>query len=752
MKTKKLLSVLLVIVMTAMLLPFGSMVASADEPVYAEDTVALVNGVEVTAEDLVIALLSCPAGGTIDIVKDFTAFGLILSTYEDGTNCKWVVNGNGHTISSPLDALSNANYLITTTATYVEINDLTIKTMGSGIKVSDGSQVTLNNVNVYSGGTKEGTTLEAAQRESYIATQGSALQNSKCLSISASTRSNITINGGVYKAYGVAGVVLEVNRGNVVVNDGYFVGEDCNFVARVWNASRMTDLSNVTASLTVYGGTFIKPVVIKKTLQEKNDGSGSINGCSTGAVVRGDAGGLVNIHGGTFANFAGKVVDKEGKTILTSSNREYVVLSGTSAGNSASDIGFINIFGGDFYSFMTSDVTKDGPQVLGNQSVDLKATSETERVKINTNIYGGNFYSTDAVREDNITKIASEENNSLQHVPADQFTVTNTSGLTVNVYGKEFTGVTKWAFKYDQPTTAPAGATVKVENSNGNVYYLSDYNYSGTVSGTAVAVSIPAFVLAVNGIADNGATVTLLSDITIVPTEVLNRAQALTIDGAGNTITAATNGLTVSSGDITIKNVTISASTAAPVEGGAPAYALKIAKTAINEENVTVDSFKLDLKLENCTFNAYAPVVDNPFLQGSVATTNCTANGAALNIAHTYTAPTPIAPDLDGDDEGEDDGGDVPGGNTPTNPPIGGDVPGDNTPTNPPIGGDEPSGDTPSGDTPTTDTPATDNTPADDNKPEEKSGCGGAIGVGALTVLAVAGLACGFVAKKRDEE
>ncbi len=707
----------LVLVMVAGMLPFGGLFASAAEaPVYAEDTVALVNGVEVSAENILMTIACCTSGGTIEVVKDFTCFAIALQDYEGKTN-KWVINGNGYTISSPFTTLSNDSFLITCSATYVEINDLKVKTMGSGIKVTSGAQVTLNDVEIYSGGTKEGKTVATAEREYYTATSGTVQLNSKCILISASTRSNITINGGVYKAYGVGGIVLDISRGNLVVNSGDFIGEDCNFVARVYNGSRMTDLSVITASLTVYGGNFIKPVTDKKALQ-KNADTGAINGCSTGAVIRGDAGGLVNIHGGTFANFAGKATDENGTTILTDSNREWVILSGTSAGNNKSDIGFVNIFGGDFYSFMTDDVTKDGPQVIGNQSVDLTTSSETERVKINASIWGGNFYSTNATREENITRMANKEVPTLQHVAADQYSASSTSNNTVTVYGKEFTGVTKWAFSYIEPSSAPTGATVKVKNSTGKTYYLSDYSFSGTVSGTTVAVSMPAIALALNGVADNGATVTLLDNITIVPTEVLNRAQKLTLDGNGKIITSATSGLTVSSGDITIKNLTINASTATPTEGSAPAYALRIAKTAITEDNVTVDSFKLKLVLENCAFNARLAVEDNPFFEGSVSATGCTANGAALTLAHTYTVPAPVAPDMslfDDEEEDEDDNTTGEGDNGTTEAPT---------------------------DTPVTEEPE----PAADEK-----GCGGAIGVGALAVLAVAGLACGIVSKKRED-
>jgi hypothetical protein len=278
----------------------------------------------------------------------------------------------------------------------------------------------------------------------------------------------------------------------------------------------------------------------------------------------------------------------------------------------------------------------------------------------------------------------------------------------VTVYGKQFTGVTKWSFTYDQPTTAPAGATVKIKNSNDKVYYVSDYNYSGDSASSNIPVSIPAFAFALNCIADKNAEVTLLENITTAPTEVLNRGFTLTIDGNGKAITFATNGLTVTSGNITVKNLTINASTAAPPKGNAGAYALRIAKTAAGSEDAK-DSYTLNVSVIGCTFNAYAPIQDNAFLSGSVSFTNTTSNGIAVNINHVYTAPEPTPPEImEDEDEDESDETTDPGA--------------ENTP-----------------DAPATDAPAT------------NGGCKGAIGIGAIAVMAAAGLACGIASKKRED-
>jgi hypothetical protein len=737
---KKLSFVLsLVLVLTGLVGMFAPV--SAAEATYAPDTVALVNGVEVTEDTILDAILESPAGGTVDVVKDFTTFSLIFETYE-GITSEWVINGNGFTVKSPLDARSKSNYLITINAERVTINDLTLDTLGSGINVKDGAQVILNDVNVYSGGTKAGINNTPEFEYTNVHKEDATL-NSTAVNLSATTRSTVYINGGVYKAFGVSGMVLAVNRGNMVVTDGYFVGEDCSFVARVWNKDIISDMSNGTASLTVYGGTFIKPVVNRHSFYYTDSETKAESSCTDGCVVRGDAGGIVNIHGGTFANFTGKTTNNMG--VAKGSQRDFVILGGISTSKPGCN-GFINIFGGDFYSFMTKDCNGSSTQLIGNYSGSASAMNEAELGKIYANIYGGNFYSTIPTREDNILSVIDKAEKTIQRVPFDQYTTDTKANQTVTVYGQEFTGVTKWTVNYVEPTTAPAGAAVKVENASGNTYYLTDYIYSGKIGETDLAISIPAFAQAVNGVADDGAKVTLLSDIAIVPTEILCRGQELTIDGADHTITAATNGLTVSSGDITIKNLTITS------EGS---YAFKIAKSAIDADpesdgyNVTVDAFELDLVLENCKFNG--GVIDNPFLKGSVATTGCKINGNDITIEHTYAAPT--IEDVPGGDEpgGDEPSGDTPSGDTPSGDTPSGDTPSGDTPSGDTPSGDTPSGDTPSGDTPTGDAPATDNKPADDNKTEKKSGCGSAIGVGAIAILAVAGLACGVASKKRED-
>jgi hypothetical protein len=504
----------------------------------------------------------------------------------------------------------------------------------------------------------------------------------------------------------------------MVVYDGYIVGEDCSFVVRVMNGSLVTDLNNVTASISIYGGTFIKPVANKRAGQNAK-GAATPNTNSDGAVVRGDAGGLVNIYGGTFACFADTATLADGTTAF-GSQRDSVILGGISA-SKPSCVGYINIFGGDFYSLMGSTLSDSQSQLFANYAGTIEsATDNAAQVKINTAIYGGNFYTNKVTRETNFNSVITKDTNdnvaSIQHVPADQFSVATASNQNATVYGKSFTGLTKWTVNYSQPTSAPDNASVKVTHPNNKVYYISDYTYRGivkyedkedkTIKDVNVTINIPAFAQAINAVAKDGSTVTLLKDISLSTTEILNRGLKVTLDGNNKTLTFATNGLSVSSGDITIKNLSIVAGTG---EGN---YAFRIAKNTVNEENTIMDSFELKLRLENCSFTGAVAVVDNPFLVGTVETTDCMANGQTLTISHAYAAPEAQAPL--GIEEEE--------------PPV----------------EEEPTEEAPKDEKPA-DAPATD-APADD----AKKGCGGAIGVGAVAILAVAGVACTFAKKRED--
>jgi len=577
--------------MIAMMLPLGAVIASASTastPTYAADTVALVNGTEVNADGFQAALTAATSGGTVEIVKDFTIASLTFGNLNVATST-WTINGNDHTITSTATAPDTNNYLVYFSSAYAEVNDLTLVTKANGIRIKDASNLTFNDVNVYSGGTKSNETI-------------SEYDTAKCsyaLYVSNNARCNLVVNGGEYKAYGTNGYVLYVGSGNVVVNSGNFVGEDCTFVARVLNSSLQTKLVDATASLTVYSGTFIKPVVNRKAATD-------------GAVIRADQGGIVNIHGGDFASFSGRSTG-------SNNHRDFVFLAGISS-SKPNCVGFFNIFGGNFYSFMADDMTSGSTQLIGNFSGSSSAMNDTELTKINTNIYGGNFYTTLPSREDNLMSVVNKAAATIQHVPADQYTATTVENQTVTVYGKEFTGVTKYTINYVQPTTAPENASVMVTNSDGRVYYLTDYIRKNEAE--TVTIEVPAITLALNGVADKDSTVKLLKDVSIKAIVILNRHQKMTLDGNDKTINCTTSGMTVWSGEITIKNATI-------VSAGA--YAIRP-----TSKSTPLDAIDLKLRIENCTLSSSAEATTltvNPFLKGSMTVVNTTIAGKVINMS-----------------------------------------------------------------------------------------------------------------------
>ncbi len=690
----------MILVLTGLVGLFAIPSSAAD---YAADTVAVVNGRETKLEELQDAIDYSTGGGVFEIVKDFAIDTLIFEGM-DGVTVKWEIKGNGHTITSTLDKLNNAVYVLMLTACNVTVSDLTIVTPTSGVAIVDGATVELKNVNVYSGGTKPGLTVEAGERESYASINNSGL-NSTAVHIKATTGGSVTIDGGVYKAYGVSGVVLRVERGNAVVKNGTFVGEDCSFVSRVYNQNLMETMEDSGASLTVYDGLFIKPITNKKAGQKANaDANPDTN--SDGCVIRADAGGVLNIYGGKYASFAGVATLANGTTKF-GTQRDFVLLAGISNSKPTCK-GFINIYGGDFYSFMTNDCNGSSTQLIGNYSGSATEVNDPEYNKIVANIYGGNFYTTNVQREVNIRSVVDAATDSsvrtIQRLPGSSYTATTTSGQTVELYGRTFTDVTKYSIAYKYSATNPdASAKIKVENKDGTVYYTDDIQ------------------LAVNAGAKDGATVTLLDNISVNSLYLYNRNHDLTIDGNGKTLTCAgTYGIKVYSGDVTIKNLKLD------VKDGS--VAIQIAK-----EEETVDSFALNLVVDGCTLtttNAAEAVKNLGVLEGSVKFTNTTAGGTALTIDETYEAPEAVRPVLDGD-------------------PVETDPVDTETDDTDPVDTD------PVGTDPVETTPdSADDTSADtsaDTDGEDKGGCGSAIGMGAIAVLAISGAACCFASKKRED-
>ena len=129
-------------------------------------------------------------------------------------------------------------------------------------------KITLNNVNVYAGGTKPGTDItylasDATSRKRYtFALYFRGAEDSYFDELVDNV--SVKINGGKYKAIGSDGCVMYLRGTSAVVTDGTFVGEDMTYVAWVYNYSTASEgsknLGSVTSSLSVHDGLFIRPV------------------------------------------------------------------------------------------------------------------------------------------------------------------------------------------------------------------------------------------------------------------------------------------------------------------------------------------------------------------------------------------------------------------------------------------------------------------------------------------------------------
>jgi hypothetical protein len=806
---KKILSIMLVTVMVAAMIPFGAIFASADAPTYAADTVALVNGTEVKADGLQAAIDAAPIGGTIDIVKDFAITQLSFAKAADGYQKEWKINGNGKTITSTSTATkigSDTTYLMTFKEVTVEIDSLKLVTPANGVQVNSFANVTLKNCEIYTGGTKAGLSIEAATRPDAEITGGTTALNVN------SYYAKLTVDGGTYKAYGPGGYVANV-KGTANFLAGNFVGEDTSFVVRATNDNK-TDMAQVQTVMNIYSGLYIKPVINRNTTKPVNNKNEVP--VSDGGVLRADKGAIANIYGGQFANLS-DIVKKNGEYVEGSQKRDYLLLTGESSNG-----GFIHIFGGDFYSFMTANVNTGASQLIGSFAGHDATVGSKAHSQLNFFIYGGNFYSSVPTREYNVKAIADKTADNLNRVSVDMYTATTAENQTVTVYGQEYTGVTKWALTYAQPTEAPADATVKVTTADNKVYYLKDTSVTGTYD-KAPTYTAPAFTQAINAVAQNGSTIELLSDITIAQAEILNRDLTVTIDGKSKTLTlTGAKGLIATSGDITIKDLKIvaSASTYAVGAGYSAANTLKLkltlqncdltssaAETVITVIGIYQGTIKAEgLKVagvaaENVDIKVCAHIWEDttevtpathagPGVMGiKCSKCNETSTREIPQQSHEYTTIAPFDDtqhklvcscsndvfELERHDHADTwtSTGDAKhakacecghtieadhvwnDGEVTTEPTV--EAEGVKTFTCADCGAtkteaiaklDPPAADAPAtDDAPAADAPATDAPAAD----ADDKGCGSAIGIGAVAVLAVAGLACGVVSKKRED-
>ena len=608
---------------------------------YSEGSVIAVNGTaldaaQVLSGELQAAIDDCIAGGVIEILADCRLPSISLGANADGDAAKWVINGNGHTLTdsdnTKLDGTSHTSYFIEISNAIVVINDLTVKTYASGIRaLQTYANITLNNVNVYAGGTVPGTEITK------ISTSSESTLKRYCFALYFrgaeeqhydTTIDNISvrINGGEYKAIGADGTVMYIRGASVVVTDGTFVGEDCTFVAWVYNwatsSAGTKTVASATSSLSVHDGLFIRPVSGGAAVGASNPDA------AVGGVIRVTHGGLFNAYGGTYVNCDGTVPD-EGKTAPKSS----VLYFGT-----GSTAGLAYIYGGEFYQLSEAGSTIG--ELIGHQLGTTGTLSDPTTMIDCTRatIYGGKFYVREGLPNSNIdaivaakadSSITSNDNRTVQRAAWSDFSVSRTDGLVAkSVYGKEYSDLCEIVFSY---TGTQSSKSLKVVTAEGRTYYTSDLN------------------VALNSMAGHGSTVYLIANLTTSSNvKVHARNIDLSIYGVGSTYelnfsgnTSYWQGLWFRAGNIKIdgklKIKTVSTGTA---------LCLGLSDTALRPISLTV---KLgDVRFRHDADHVYKNV---GVAEGSFTATSCkvddpsTAGTAGYEISYkkseSYALPTP---------------------------------------------------------------------------------------------------------------
>jgi len=345
------------------------------------------------------------------------------------------------------------------------------------------------------------------------------------------------------------------------------------------------------------------------------------------------------------------------------------------------------ILGGKFYN-----MSERAKSVLIGHNAAKNNVANMEACMF-LHMYGGEFYSTivaDRVEYNIDTETAVIRNKG-------EFTKTDKATVTVaDPYKTKLnTDFNYWKFtaKYDATTPDP-NAKIKVQNGD-KVYYTNS------------------LWKALNAFSADGAVVTLLSDITLDKECIMIARDAdITLDLNGKKITVAdgvSNAIRCQMGNLTIKNGSL-------VNNGGSVLNFGYAPIDFGDdfENVGFANYNVDVTLDGVavTSNGAAYVIQC-VNEGTLTFKGAsTVNGAAPEAA---TVNIKGMADLTRPGEGD-------------------------------TGSDE----EPTEEEPTTDAPATDAAPSD-GATAQKGGCGNSIGVGAFAVMAVAGLACGIVSKKRED-
>ena len=398
-------------------------------------------------------------------------------------------------------------------------------------------------------------------------------------------------------------------------------------------------------------------------------------------------GGIIVVNDGTFVNRAGA-----GKATIEARQGSVIGSHGS--------LGYHYILGGSFYNLNTCA----GSVLLQSAHAGWYADNY---------VLGGTFYSEVM---DGRVEVEAENTIDSKFMKAGALSTMEKSNDIVEYKSTPYS-VTKYVYSYDK-TVAAADAVAEITNADGSVWYAKT------------------LWDALNIYAKDGSTVKLLADVTLDKELYVSQRYAdITIDGNGKTVTAGTGVKSIAnlvSGGLEIKNATLVNSNEGgvafnlgevlPVDALAPLLPAYVAELVLDNVTVTV------------TGDVYAR---NVLYSGTVEYKNATVNGTAKTEVVELEVEAPAA------DEGNTDGGDS--GNTDSGNTDSGNTDSGNTDS-----GNTDTGNTNNNNT-NNDTNTGDNNTNNSGKTEEKKGCGSIIGVGAIAVLAVAGAACGFAAKKRED-
>ncbi|HBF15130.1 MAG TPA: hypothetical protein DDW30_05520 [Clostridiales bacterium] len=525
---KKVSLILMLALLLTLALPF--LPVGALESDYAADTVAVIGEKEYTS--LQDAFDAVGSGETIRLVKDvtdskktFTYSGTTLVKGEAVPRAKVTLDGNGHTISYS-GGTSDTNFaLVFDSNAIIEVKNLTVLSIRSAVKITDGAQVFLKDCNLCAANTNYKSPVHDLEANKDF--------KGLIIRIENDFRSYVEIDGGNY--YGAQSTGVDIRYGSIVIKSGNFRVWNTEVLLQVGDSTSEEGADKVRASGTILGGTF-----------EASDYTAKF-----GKLIRAYKSATVTIWDGEFIQRSEG--PKSGSAVIT--------------GATSSSFGYVYVHGGNFYQLSSQPAAK----LIGNNDLTGKGTIPAAKDKVFVFVTGGTFYSRtvegrnkdDMTREDGILRyddsVAKIEASTAEYkgISVDKYTVT---------------------YQYSEATPCP-GAVAKITESDGKVYYA------------------PTLWEALNPFARDGATVTLLADVTTDHTLYLgNRYFSLKLDGNGKTVTStATDAVNVQTGSVTVENLTLT---------NTNGMAFRMGYQIAAEEIVSGASYIASLTLKNVTVTA----------------------------------------------------------------------------------------------------------------------------------------------------